>query len=83
MYKRQVQVLDAQLVGPESKHLKLRLVDTVSGFTVEAIGFGFGDLFSQLSPEVPIDIAYNLITDEWNGKRKIQLKLKDIKIKSE
>jgi len=80
---RNVQVLDAQLVGSESKHLKLRLVDSVSGFTVEAIGFGFGDFFSQLSPEVPIDIAYNLITDEWNGKRKIQLKLKDIKIKSE
>jgi len=80
---RNVQVLDAQLVGSESKHLKLRLVDSVSGFTVEAIGFGFGDFFSQLSPEAPIDIAYNLITDEWNGKRKIQLKLKDIKIKSE
>ena len=80
---RDVQIADAQLVGTESKHLKLRLVDSSSGVTLEAIGFGFGNIFSQLSPEQPIDIAYILATDEWNGKRKIQLKIKDIKIKNE
>jgi len=80
---KNVQILDAQMVGLESKHLKLRLVDSSSGATMEAIGFGFGDFFSQLSPEAPIDIAYNLTTDQWNGKRKIQLRLKDIKIKNE
>jgi len=80
---KNVQIADAQLVGTESKHLKLRLVDSSSGVTLEAIGFGFGDIFPQLSPEQPIDIAYILATDEWNGKRKIQLKIKDIKIKNE
>jgi single-stranded-DNA-specific exonuclease len=80
---RDVQIADAQLVGTESKHLKLRLVDSSSGVTLEAIGFGFGNIFSQLSPEKPVDIAYILATDEWNGRRKIQLKLKDIKIKNE
>jgi single-stranded-DNA-specific exonuclease len=80
---RDVQIADAQLVGTESKHLKLRLVDSSSGVTLEAIGFGFGNIFSQLSPEKPVDIAYILATDEWNGKRKIQLKIKDIKIKNE
>jgi len=80
---KNVQIADAQLVGTESKHLKLRLVDSSSGVTLEAIGFGFGNIFSQLSPEQPIDIAYILATDEWNGKRKIQLKIKDIKIKNE
>jgi len=78
---RNVRILDAQLVGAESKHLKLRFVDSDSGITMEAIGFGFGDFFSQLSPEKPVDIAYILAVDEWNGKRKIQLRLKDIKIK--
>jgi single-stranded-DNA-specific exonuclease len=80
---RNVQILDAQLVGAESRHLKLQLVDNTSGTALEAIGFGLGDFFFQLSPEQPVDIAYNLATDEWNGKRKIQLKLKDIKIKNE
>jgi single-stranded-DNA-specific exonuclease len=80
---KNVQIADAQLVGTESKHLKLRLVDSSSGVTLEAIGFGFGNIFSHLSPEQPVDIAYILATDEWNGKRKIQLKIKDIKIKNE
>jgi single-stranded-DNA-specific exonuclease len=80
---RNVQILDAQLVGAESRHLKLQLVDNTSGTALEAIGFGLGDFFFQLSPEQPVDIAYNFATDEWNGKRKIQLKLKDIKIKNE
>jgi len=80
---RNVRVLDAQLVGTEGKHLKLRLGDSASGITVEAIGFGFGNFFSQLSPEKPIDIAYVLTIDKWNGRQKIQLRLKDIKIKDE
>jgi len=80
---KNVQMADAQLVGTESKHLKLRLVDSSSGATLEAIGFGFGNFFPQLSPEVPVDIAYNLTTDEWNGRRKIQLRIKDMKVRGE
>jgi len=80
---RNVQVIDAHLVGNGNQHLKLQIMSSKSQVKLEAIGFGFGDFFSRLSPEAPVDIAYNLIADEWNGKRKIQLKLKDIKIKNE
>jgi len=80
---KNVQIADAQLVGTESKHLKLRLVDSSSGVTLEAIGFGFGNFFPQISPELPVDIAYNLTTDEWNGRRKIQLRIKDMKVRGE
>jgi len=76
---RNVKVAEARTVGFENKHLKLLLTSHFSPITVEAIGFGMGQLFSQLSPEKPIDIAYSLALDQWNGISKIQLKLKDIK----
>jgi len=77
---RQVSVVDARTVGNGQKHLKLRLSTPLSRLTFEAIGFGLGKFFSQLSPGKTVDIAYNLNLNDWNGNRKLQLKIKDIKI---
>ncbi|MGB9706578.1 MAG: single-stranded-DNA-specific exonuclease RecJ [Microgenomates group bacterium] len=79
---RDVQIVDAYLVGNGSQHLKLRLTSHLSRLTFDAIGFGMANFFPQLSPEKSVDIAYNLSVDEWNGQRRLQLKLKDIKIKN-
>ena len=76
---RGVEVVEARTVGLEGKHLKLSLTSHLSPITIEAIGFGMGQLFPQLPPEKPIEIAYSLALDQWNGMSKIQLKLKDIK----
>jgi len=80
---RNLQVVSAQLVGLENRHLKLQLKDGRIGTIVNAIGFGMGHFFSRLSPEKSIDVAYSLAVDEWNGQRGLQLRLKDIKIKNE
>lgn len=79
---RHIKIVDAQSVGEGNQHLKLRVASDISHVTFEAIGFGFGHLFSQLSPEKPADIAYNLSVDEWNGQKKLQLKIRDIKIEN-
>jgi len=77
---RQVKVVEAKTVGNGGRHLKLRIISRHSPVTFDAIAFGMASLYSQLSPEKPIDIAYNFQIDEWNGNRKLQLRLKDIKI---
>jgi single-stranded-DNA-specific exonuclease len=75
-----VKVIHAQTVGSEKQHLKLRLGSLIdSSFTIEAIGFGLGSSFSQLSPEQKIEIVYNLTVNEWNGHQGLQLKIKDLK----
>lgn len=76
---RQVEVVDAQVVGGDGQHLKLRLTSHVSRLTFDAIAFGMASLYSQLSPEKPIDIAYNLQINEWNGQRRLVLRIKDIR----
>lgn len=86
-----VRVIEGERVGEEGKHLKLKLslskspvsYYSQSAITYEAIGFGLGHLLPQLSLNQQIDIAYNLILNEWNGTKKIQLKLRDIKWKKD
>ena len=77
---RKVNIVDAFLVGNGNQHLKLNIKSQTSNVKFDAIAFNMGGLYNQLSPEKPVDIAYNLAADEWNGQRRLELKLKDIKI---
>jgi len=70
---RQVMVSNLKAVGAERQHLKF----WVSGF--EAIAFGKGDLLPQLSPDKPVDIAFNFLLNRWNNREKLELRVKDIK----
>jgi len=54
-------------------HLKLRL-QTDAG-ELEAIGWGMAPLASELDVSAPIDIAYRLERDDWNGVPRLQAKL--------
>jgi single-stranded-DNA-specific exonuclease len=71
-----VEILDAKTVGKEDKHLKLYLRQGGQDFS--AIAFGLGYLYPKLSKDKPIDIAYSLEENTWNGETSLQLKIKDI-----
>ena len=80
---RGAEIAEARLVGNGNQHLKLRLTSRPSSLTLGAIGFGLGNLYSQLSPEKPADIVYELSLDQWNDQKKLQLKLKDLRVEKE
>jgi len=71
---RDVIVDDVRLVGADGKHLKLRL----SSF--DAIAFGMGNMYPGLKSGAVIDIAYTIDMNIWNGRKSLQLKLRDIMI---
>lgn len=73
-----VTLIDARPVGKDNKHLKIR-VSGGTGKQFDAIGFGLGGRYADLRAGSPIDIAYTLDRNEWNGKSSLQLKLKDIR----
>lgn len=75
---RGVTVLDARLVGAEGKHLKLGVRSQGIGNRIDAIAFGFGQLYGKIKPDKPINIAYTIDINVWNGNKKLQLKVKDI-----
>jgi len=71
---RQAKVSNLKRVGAHNQHLKLK----IDGFG--AIAFGKGELLPQLSMAKPVDIAYNFILNKWNKQKKLELRLRDIKI---
>jgi single-stranded-DNA-specific exonuclease len=75
---RKVIVDDLRLVGAEGKHVKLRISDC--GVSVDGIGFGLGEMFSKMKIGDKIDIAYTIDENEWNEEKRLQLKIRDIKI---
>ncbi|MFQ5408225.1 MAG: single-stranded-DNA-specific exonuclease RecJ [Anaerolineales bacterium] len=73
---RDVRVLSHRTVGREGKHLKfnVRAPDSAS---LEAIAFGYGDWAARM-PAV-IDVVYELEINEWQGRRSLQLNVKDLR----
>lgn len=73
-----VYVEDANLIGAEKNHIKMRL--TKDDKTFEAIAFHFGSMYNELSLQDQIDVVYSVEMNHWNGKSTIQLKVKDMKV---
>ncbi len=68
-------VEDFRLVGREGKHLKLKLSDGRNAFG--AIAFNQGRLAAKLSPGQKIKAAFTLSLNQWNGEKKLELKIRD------
>ncbi len=75
----QVDILEAKLIGRKKNHLKI-IVKGRNNLLLEAVGFDMGKIFSQLCADTPVDIAYSIYQNNWNGRTRLQLKLKDIHI---
>ncbi|UCH10060.1 MAG: single-stranded-DNA-specific exonuclease RecJ [Fidelibacterota bacterium] len=67
-----------RLVGDSAAHLKCQFHN--NGTALEAIGFDMADHYEKLLLNKPLDIAYVVEENEWQGNRKVQLQLKDIKM---
>lgn len=69
---RRAAVVDRRVLKGE--HLKLRL--EVGGLHFDAIGFGLAEKGAGVGV---VDVAFTLRWNEWNGRRSLQLNLKDLK----
>ncbi len=77
-----LQIEDIRTMGKEKQHLKLALTqaqDEVS-VSLEAVGFGKGALAELIAPTAKVDAVGELSINEWNGNRKPQLTLQDLRI---
>ncbi len=61
----------ARTVGANGAHLKLALGK------LDAIGFGMGDRLGACGG--PVEAAFTIGFDEWDGARRLQLKLRDVR----
>lgn len=72
-------ISDIKIVGNGSKHIKLSLRSQDSPKIFESIGFGLGENELGLQIGDVVDIVFNLQEDEWNGNKKMQLNLVDVR----
>ncbi len=73
-----IKVDDVRFIGKDNKHLKLHLSEE-QRLSMEAVAFGFGDRANELKVGETIDVVYTIDENIWNGNKKLQLKIKDIR----
>jgi single-stranded-DNA-specific exonuclease len=76
---RNLRVENVRQVGSDNKHLKLFLKheQMVKGF--DAIGFGMGEMVGEIKYGDLADVVCEINLNEFNGTRKLELRLVDIK----
>lgn len=77
---KNVIIEDMRLVGVEGKHLKLVVSSQKLDVKFDAIAFGMVEKAKDLRIGDEIDIVYTINQDEWNGNKRLQLKIKDCSI---
>ncbi|MGB7340979.1 MAG: single-stranded-DNA-specific exonuclease RecJ [Phototrophicaceae bacterium] len=73
---RHLKVLDTRTVGSSKDHLKVKLSGDGEP-AIDAIGFRLGHWVHDM-PDY-IDVVYNLEINEWQGRRNLQLNIRDIR----
>jgi len=76
LLSRDVEVREVKAMGADQKHLKLGLRDR-RGAGWDAVMFRGGHLLDEVPGRV--DVAYCLLANEWNGEKRLQLEVQDLK----
>jgi single-stranded-DNA-specific exonuclease len=72
-----LEVISARIVGSDGKHLKLTVRDPRTRVGMDAIAFRMGEWYGNLPGRV--DLAYAVEINEFNGRKSLQLNVKDIR----
>lgn len=74
-----VTVSGIRRIGVNQSHVKF-IFQAEGGKQIDAVGFGMGEVCERIHIGDKIDVAYTIDMNEWNGKRSLQLKLKDVSL---
>jgi len=80
---RGVAVSGVRMIGATRKHLKFKVRGKASDGWTDAIAFNMADRYGMVTAGKPIDIAYTVDMNEWNGTRSLQYKIRDIRVHEE
>lgn len=75
---KDVSIINLRSVGVDNKHLKLTIGNQQSAIKFDGILFGY-DQGLNLKIGDKADVVYTISENEWNGNKKLELKIKDIK----
>ncbi|MCW3059398.1 MAG: single-stranded-DNA-specific exonuclease RecJ [Capsulimonas sp.] len=73
-----VRVCESRRIGKDLSHLKMR-VRTDEMDPMDCVGWGHGGWSDEVGPGEALDLLYSPQVNEWNGRRSVQLLIKDIR----
>ena len=72
------------LVGAQKQHLRMRVQQDADGPTFPVIGFNLADRHAAALASVrrgrPLDMAFEVDENEWNGRTSLQLRAEDVRL---
>ena len=72
-----VNISSMRKIGANQNHVKMELAD--GALTLDAVGFSKGHLADDLTPSVAVSFIGDLQINEWNGRKKPQFMIEDVK----
>lgn len=72
----QVHILEHRLVGVQQQHIQLKL--RKGARILDGIGFNMAYVSEKFPAGTMVDVAGELLTDSWNGTKKLKFKLIDV-----
>ncbi|WP_040759187.1 single-stranded-DNA-specific exonuclease RecJ [Sporosarcina newyorkensis] len=73
----QLETASVRKIGASKDHLKLEMAD--GDERLDAIHFGAGALADEMAPTIKLSLTGDLQINEWNGRKKPQMLVEDIK----
>ncbi len=70
-------VVTTRKIGAAKNHMKLELQD--NEVSLDAIGFNLGHIIDEMSPTLKVCVVGDLQVNEWNGNKKAQMLISDLK----
>jgi len=78
MFKGVIDNGQGRIIGNEQTHLKLAISETNSTQVFDGIAFGMAHYYSKIKDHNTFDVCFVIEENEWNGSRRLQLRIKDI-----
>ena len=82
---KEVEITGLREVGNNGQHLKMELAmfdnQSNQAKNFKAIGFGLVKQANELKKGDLIDVVFELINNEWNGQRELEMKVIDFKVR--
>ena len=67
-------------IGSDKSHLRINAKTTAG--SLAGIGFGMGEFFKSIKDYQEFDICYSINENEWNGRKSLQLMIRDLQVNS-
>jgi single-stranded-DNA-specific exonuclease len=75
------EIADVGFVGKTKNHIRFAFLNKETGEYFKGIGFNLGEEYRHVKAGDTVDLLTTVEIEEWNGERRIQLNVKDIRLK--